>query len=64
MSWGLIPSLAQWVEDPKWLWLWCRPVAASLIPPHPENFHMLKVRPKKKCPVFLGTRTAQPGGPE
>ena len=22
---GLIPGLAQWVEDPAWLWLWCRP---------------------------------------
>ena len=26
---GWIPSLAQWVEDPALLWLWCRPAAAA-----------------------------------
>ena len=30
---GLIPDLAQWVEDPTLLWLWCRPAATASIPP-------------------------------
>ena len=30
---GLIPDLAQWVKDPVWLWLWCRPEATALIKP-------------------------------
>ena len=30
---GLIPGLAQWVKDPAWLWLWCRPAATDLIRP-------------------------------
>ena len=30
---GLVPALAQWVEDPAWLWLWCRLVAVALIQP-------------------------------
>ena len=28
-----ILGLAQWVKDPAWLWLWCRPAAAALIQP-------------------------------
>ena len=28
---GSIPGLAQWVDDPVWLWLWCRLVATALI---------------------------------
>ena len=30
---SLIPGLAQWVKDPVWLWLWCRPAAAALFGP-------------------------------
>ena len=30
---GLIPGLAQWVEDLALLWLWHRPAAAALIHP-------------------------------
>ena len=30
---GLIPGLAQCVEDPVSLWLWCRQAAAALIGP-------------------------------
>ena len=30
---GLITGLAQWVKDPVWLWLWCRPSAIALIQP-------------------------------
>ena len=28
---GFIPGLPQWVKDPAWLWLWCRPAAAARI---------------------------------
>ena len=30
---GLIPGLAQWVEDPALLWLWCRLAASAPIGP-------------------------------
>ena len=30
---GLIPGIAQWVEDPSLLWLWCRPAATASIQP-------------------------------
>ena len=30
---GLIPGLAQWVEDLALLWLWCRPAPAAPIRP-------------------------------
>ena len=30
---GSIPGLAQWVEDPVLLWLWCRPAATAPIRP-------------------------------
>ena len=28
---GSSPGLAQWVEDPVLLWLWCGPAAAAVI---------------------------------
>ena len=30
---GFIPALAQWVNDPALLWLWCRPEATDPIRP-------------------------------
>ena len=30
---GSIPSLTQWVKDPKLLWLWCRLAAVAPIRP-------------------------------
>ena len=30
---GSIPALAQWVNEPALLWLWCRPAAAAPIRP-------------------------------
>ena len=30
---GFIPSLAQWIKDLAWLWLWCRLVATAPIRP-------------------------------
>ena len=30
---GLISGLAQWVQDPMLLWLWCRPAATAPIQP-------------------------------
>ena len=30
---GLVPALAQWVNDPALLWLWRRPVATAPIQP-------------------------------
>ena len=30
---GLIPGLAQWVNDPELLWLWCRTAATALLQP-------------------------------
>ena len=46
---GLIPGLAQWVKDPAWLWLWCRPAATAPIQPLAlEKLHMPRVRPQKQ----------------
>ena len=30
---GSLPALAQWVNNPALLWLWCRPVATAPIVP-------------------------------
>ena len=44
----MIPGLAQWIEDLALLWLWCRPVAISLIPPLAwELPHAMDVAPKR-----------------
>ena len=51
---GSIPSLAQWVEDPELLWLWCRPTATALIrplawePPYAMGAALEKAKKKKE----------------
>ena len=51
---GSIPSLAQWVEDPELLWLWCRPTATALIrplawePPYAARAAIEKAKRQKK----------------
>ena len=46
---GLIPVLAQWVNEPALLWLWYRPAAASPIPPLAwESPYATDVAPKSK----------------
>ena len=30
---GSIPGLPQWVKDPAWLWLWCRPAGVARLDP-------------------------------
>ena len=52
---GSVPALAQWVDDPALLWLWCRPVATALIgplawePPYAAGAAQeIAKRPKKK----------------
>ena len=51
---GSIPGLAQWVKDPSFLWLWCRPVAITLIrplnwePPYPVGAALEKAKRQKK----------------
>ena len=42
---GLIPGLAQWVEDLVLLWLWYRLAAVARLNPQPGNFPMLWVQP-------------------
>ena len=50
---GSIPGLVQWVKDPAWLWLWCKPAAVAPIrppawePPHAMGV-ALKTKNKKK----------------
>ena len=51
---GSIPSLAQWVEDPALLWLWCRPTATNSIrtlasePPYTARVTLEKTKRQKK----------------
>ena len=51
---GSIPGLAQWVKDPKLLWLWHRPMATALIrllawePPYAMGVALEKTKRKKK----------------
>ena len=59
---GLIPGLAQWVNNPALLWLWRRPVAIAPIRPlawelpHAEGVtqEMAKRQKKKKEPQASG----------
>ena len=51
---GSIPGLAQWVEDPAWLWLWCRLAASAPTgplawkPPYAMGAALKKTKKKKK----------------
>ena len=49
---GLIPGLAQWVQDPALLWLWRRPAATAPVGPlawePPYAMGAALKRPKKK----------------
>ena len=50
---GSIPALAQWVNDPALLWLWCRLVATAPIqplawePPYAEGVAQEKAKRQK-----------------
>ena len=45
---GWIPGLAQWVEDPVLLWLWCRPAAAARILPLDWELPYASLKRKEK----------------
>ena len=53
---GSIPGLAQWVEDPVLLWLWCRLAARAPIgplaweSPYAMGMALEKAKKKKKKP--------------
>ena len=55
---GLIPGLAQWVNDPELLWLWCRTAAAAPIRSPawglPYTVDVALKRKKKK--IYKGVR--------
>ena len=58
---GSIPGLAQCVEDPALLWLWCRLAAAALIHPLAWELPYAASGPeeqKKNNPTFLSRRMA------
>ena len=51
---GSIPGLAQWVEDPVLLWLWCR--LAAVAPVRPLTWKLpygTRVALKKEEKIFL-----------
>ena len=55
---GSIPGLAQWVNDPVLLWLWCRPVAIAPIrplawePPHAAGAAQEIAKRQKKKKLY------------
>ena len=56
---GLIPGLAQWVEDSVLLWLWCRPAATAPIrslawePSYAVGAALKKKRQKKNIYILM-----------
>ena len=58
---GSNPGLAQWVEDPKLLWLWCRLAATALIEllaweaPYAEGCDSKKQKQKKPQQILRPT---------
>ena len=63
---GSVPALAQWVNDPTLMWLWCRLVATALIrplawePPYAVEADLEKVKRQKqtklKKKIFRSSR--------
>ena len=47
-----VPAIVQWVKDPVLLQLWCRLQLRLKFNPWPGNFHIPRVRPKKRKKRF------------